>query len=43
MYVYAEPFMAYEDFMVNGVKIFDATTDSYGEVEIRFDFGKKYD
>ncbi len=77
VYVYAEPFMAYEDFMVNGVKIFDAnaaeirdefgikeddtvvstdlgyahimfsgydaTTDSYGEVEIRFDFGKKYD
>lgn len=77
VYVYKESFMAYEDFMVNGVKIFDAnaeeirnefgikendtvvstdlgyahimfsgydaTTDSYGEVEIRFDFGKKYD
>lgn len=77
VYVYAEPFMAYENFMVNGVKIFgadageirdefgikekdivvstdlgfahimfsgyDDTTDSYGKVEIRCDFGKKYD
>ena len=77
VYVYAEPFMAYENFMVNGVKIFevdaekirdefgikekdtvvstdlgyahimfsgyDDTTDSYGEVEIYCDFGKKYD
>lgn len=69
--------MAYDKFMVNGEKVFDAsaeeirdefgikeadtvvstdlgyarimfsgydaTTDSYGEVEIYFDFGKKYD
>lgn len=75
--VYKQSFMAYDKFMVNGVKVFDvnaeeirnefgikdvdsvvstdlgyarvmfsgydATTDSYGELKIYCDFGKKYD